>query len=111
MYRLCSFYSSKFSSTAGLVSNLLPKFEKLQDCNSVERLINVHIEKLPEGYYLATSDALPGLIAQAPSLTETLAIAQDVAKQILAAMAERNQLVACFPTIADEFDCPLVLSK
>jgi predicted RNase H-like HicB family nuclease len=74
---------------------------KLQDCNSVERLINVHIEKLPEGYYLATSDALPGLIAQAPSLTETLEIAQDVAKQ----------LVECFPMIADEFDCPLLLTK
>ena len=77
----------------------------------MERLINLHIEKLPEGYYLATSDALPGLIAQAPSLSETLEIAQDVAKQILAAMAERNQVVECFPMLADEFDCPIVVSK
>lgn len=77
----------------------------------MERLINVHIEKLPEGYYLATSDALPGLIAQAPSLTETLEIAQDVAKQLLAAMAERNQRIESFPMLADEFDCPLVLTK
>jgi predicted RNase H-like HicB family nuclease len=84
---------------------------KLYDSNSVERLINVHIEKLPEGFYLATSDALPGLIAQAPSLTETLEIAQDVAKQLLAAMSERNQFVDSFPTIADEFDCPLVLTR
>ncbi len=84
---------------------------KLYDDNSVERLINVHIEKLPEGYYLATSDALPGLIAQAPSLSETLKIAEDVAKQILAAMAERHQQIECFPMFADEFDCPLVLSK
>jgi predicted RNase H-like HicB family nuclease len=84
---------------------------KLHDFNSVERLINVHIEKLPEGFYLATSDALPGLIAQAPSLTETLEIAQDVAKQILAAMAERDQILESFPTIADEFDCPLVLTR
>ena len=83
----------------------------MQDCNSVERLINVHIEKLPEGYYLATSDALPGLIAQAPTLAETLEIAQDVAKQLLAAMAERNQIVESFPMLADEFDCPLVLTK
>jgi predicted RNase H-like HicB family nuclease len=88
-----------------------PKTLKLHDSNSVERLINVHIEKLPEGYYLATSDALPGLIAQAPSLTETLEIAQDVAKQLLAAMAERNQIVECFPMLADEFDCPLVVSR
>jgi predicted RNase H-like HicB family nuclease len=84
---------------------------KLHDFNSVERLINVHIEKLPEGYYLATSDALPGLIAQATSLSETLDIARDVAKQILAAMAERNQIVESFPMLADEFDCPLVLTK
>jgi predicted RNase H-like HicB family nuclease len=84
---------------------------KLHDSNSVERLINLHIEKLPEGYYLATSDALPGLIAQAPSLSETLEIAQDVAKQILAAMAARDQMVECFPMLADEFDCPLVVSR
>ena len=84
---------------------------KLNDFNSVERLINVHIERLPEGYYLATSDALPGLIAQAATLAETLEIAQDVAKQILAAMAARNQIVESFPMLADEFDCPLVLTK
>ncbi len=84
---------------------------KLHDFNSVERLINVHIERLPEGYYLATSDALPGLIAQAATLSETLEIAQDVAKQILAAMAARNQIVDSFPMLADEFDCPLVLTK
>ena len=84
---------------------------KLHDFNSVERLINVHIERLPEGYYLATSDALPGLIAQASTLAETLEIAQDVAKQLLAAMAERNQIVESFPMLADEFDCPLVLAK
>lgn len=83
----------------------------LHDRNSVERLINVHIERLPEGYYLATSDALPGLIAQAPSLAETLEIAQDVANQLLVAMAERNQLVECFPMLANEFDCPLVITK
>jgi predicted RNase H-like HicB family nuclease len=83
----------------------------LHDRNSVERLINVHIERLPEGYYLATSDALPGLIAQAPSLAETLEIAQDVANQLLVAMAERNQLIECFPMLANEFDCPLVITK
>jgi predicted RNase H-like HicB family nuclease len=77
----------------------------------VEKLINVHIERLPEGYYLATSDALPGLIAQATSLSETLEIARDVAKQLLDAMAERNQIVESFPMLADEFDCPLVLTK
>lgn len=77
----------------------------------MERLINVHIEKLPEGYYLATSDALPGLIAQGTTIAETLEIAQDVAKQLLLAMSERNQLADGFPTLGDGFDCPLLLSK
>lgn len=30
----------------------------------MERVVNLHIEKLPEGVYLATSDDVQGLIAQ-----------------------------------------------
>jgi len=30
----------------------------------MERIVNLHIEKLPEGFYLATSDNIQGLIAQ-----------------------------------------------
>lgn len=30
----------------------------------MERYINLHIEKLPEGYYLATSENIQGLVAQ-----------------------------------------------
>jgi hypothetical protein len=30
----------------------------------MERIIKLHIEKLPEGVYLATSDDVQGLIAQ-----------------------------------------------
>ena len=29
----------------------------------MEKIIHLHIEKLPEGMYLATSDEVPGLIA------------------------------------------------
>ena len=29
----------------------------------METIINIHIEKLPEGFYLATSDDLQGLVA------------------------------------------------
>ena len=28
----------------------------------MEQLVNIHIEKLPEGFYLATSDNIPGLV-------------------------------------------------
>jgi len=30
----------------------------------MERMINLHVEKVPEGVYLATSGDLPGLVAQ-----------------------------------------------
>jgi len=30
----------------------------------MERIVKIHIEKLPEGFYLATSDDIQGLVAQ-----------------------------------------------
>jgi predicted RNase H-like HicB family nuclease len=57
----------------------------------MEKIINIHLEKLPEGVYLATSDELPGLVAQGNTIAETLEIARDVAQKLLEAMAERNQ--------------------
>ena len=51
----------------------------------MERKINIHIEKLPEGFYLATSDNLQGLVSQGRTITETLEIARDVAKKLLEA--------------------------
>jgi predicted RNase H-like HicB family nuclease len=55
----------------------------------MEHIINVHIEKLPEGVYLATSDDVAGLVAQGRTITETLEIARDVAKKLLEAQGER----------------------
>jgi predicted RNase H-like HicB family nuclease len=55
----------------------------------MERMINVHIEKLPEGFYLATSDTIQGLIAQGRTIAETIEIAKDVAKKILEAHEEQ----------------------
>ena len=48
----------------------------------MERVINLHIEKLPEGVYLATSDSIQGLIAQGRTIAETIEIARDVAKKL-----------------------------
>jgi predicted RNase H-like HicB family nuclease len=47
--------------------------------------INLDIEKLPEGYYLATSKDVEGLVAQGKTFEETIEIAEDVAKLILRA--------------------------
>ena len=46
----------------------------------MERIINIHIERLPEGVYLATSEDVPGLVAQGRTATEALEIALYVAE-------------------------------
>jgi predicted RNase H-like HicB family nuclease len=55
-----------------------------------EILLPVHIEALPEGGYLATSDDLPGLVAQGRTVAETLEIAQDVARKIVESYVEHG---------------------
>jgi predicted RNase H-like HicB family nuclease len=50
-------------------------------------MIQLHIERLPEGGYLATSDEVQGLVAQGRTIQETLEIARDVAKKLIEAIA------------------------
>ena len=57
----------------------------------MEVLFRLRMEKLPEGVYLATSDEIPGLVAQGRTISETLDIARDVAKKIIEAREERNE--------------------
>ena len=75
----------------------------------MEKLINIHIEKLPEGVYLATSDSVQGLVAQGRTITETLEIARDVARKILEAKEKRKEIVE-LPLLSDSFDYPLIVS-
>ena len=49
----------------------------------IEKQFILHIEKLPEGYYLSTSEDIQGLVAQGRTITETLEIARDIAKKLL----------------------------
>lgn len=51
----------------------------------MEKIITLHIEKLPEGLYLATSDEIQGLVAQGRTINETIEIARDVAKKLIEA--------------------------
>ena len=55
----------------------------------MEQIVNLHVERLPEGVYLATSDEVPGLVAQGRTVVETLEIARDVARKLLEARADR----------------------
>lgn len=74
----------------------------------MEKKINIHIEKLPEGYYLATSDNVQGLVAQGRTITETLEIARDVAKKLLEAQ-DNEKTIEQLGTFSDNFDYPLVI--
>ncbi len=51
----------------------------------MEKIVNIHIERLPEGVYLATSEQIQGLVAQGRTVSKTLEIARDVAQKILEA--------------------------
>ncbi len=74
----------------------------------MEQIANLHIEKLPEGVYLATSEDIPGLVAQGRTITETLEIARDVARKLLDAQAQHHPQ-AKLMVVQDSFDYPLIL--
>ena len=79
----------------------------------MENIINIHIEKLPEGLYLATSEDIQGLVAQGRTVTETIEIARDVAKKLLETQSEPgkdsdNKNIKML-TISKSFDYPLIV--
>jgi predicted RNase H-like HicB family nuclease len=74
----------------------------------MEKVIKIHMKKLPEGYFLATSDDIQGLVAQGRTVTETLEIARDIAKKLLEAQAELTG-GDDLPEIEEQFDIPLVV--
>jgi predicted RNase H-like HicB family nuclease len=76
----------------------------------MEQITTLHIQKLPEGVYLATSDEIPGLVAQGRTVTETIEIARDVATKLLKAQDERRPSQP-LPTVEDVFDYPLILGS
>lgn len=75
----------------------------------MEKIINIHIKKLPEGVYLATSKDIQGLVAQGRTATEALEIARDVARKLIEAQAERSGKVS-LSIIDDSFDYPLIIN-
>ena len=75
----------------------------------MELIVNLHIEKLPEGVYLATSDDVQGLVAQGRTVAETLEIARDVAKKLMEAQSGEIASLKLKHT-GESFDYPLVVS-
>lgn len=74
----------------------------------MERILRIHVERLQEGVYLATSEDLQGLVAQGRTVTETMEIARDVARILLEARSEQEQSVF-LETLADHFEYPLIV--
>ena len=76
-----------------------------------EIIFSVHIEKLPEGYYLATSNDLPGLVAQGRTINETMEIARDVARKLIESyLQHEGKLPAKIKNkVIKSIDIPLVV--
>ena len=74
----------------------------------MEHVIQLHIEKLPEGVYLATSDAVQGLVAQDRTIQETIEIGRDVAKKLIEAQSDGS--ASLLPLAREMFDYPLVVA-
>ena len=49
----------------------------------MEHQIQLHVEKLPEGVYLATSEEVQGLVAQGRTIQEAIELACDIAKKLI----------------------------
>lgn len=71
----------------------------------MEYMIQLHIEKLPEGVYLATSDDVQGLIAQGRTIQETIEIARDVARKLIEAQTGTR-----LSAVAESFDYPVIVA-
>lgn len=80
------FAAEESNNPANLISH---NEQKIKHNVITERIINLHIEKLPEGFYLATSDQIQGLVAQGRTITETIEIARDIAKKLIEAQQDQ----------------------
>lgn len=75
----------------------------------LERIVRLHIERLPEGVYLATSHDVQGLIAQGPTINETVEIARDLATRLIQAQQKRDG-GPDLPEPGEQFDYPMLVA-
>jgi len=75
----------------------------------METVVKIHVEKLPEGVYLATSDDVQGLVAQGRTISETLEIARDIARKLLESQAT-DKGRPDESSVGSSFDYPLIVS-
>mgnify|MGYP006278234943 len=71
----------------------------------------VHVEQVENGQYLATSDELPGLVAQGRTIEETLEIAGDVARRLVESHREHgDKLPEGLKRIEKAFDLDIAVT-
>ena|GEM_PF-151503 len=58
-----------------------------------EIMLAINIKAIPEGGFIATSEELPGLVAQGRTVAETMEIAQDVARKLLESYHEHGDKI------------------
>jgi predicted RNase H-like HicB family nuclease len=75
----------------------------------MELAIQIQIEELPEGVFLAMSDELPGLVAQGRTVAEALEIARDVARKLIEARRERDDMPN-LPSTSERRDYTIVVA-
>jgi len=92
----------EFRIPAGYAAGMLPSIR-------MELAIHIQIEELPEGPFLATSEELPGLVAQGRTVAEALDIARDVARKLIEARREREE-APNLPAAAERRDYTIVIA-
>ena len=75
----------------------------------MELAIGIQVEELSEGVFLATSNELPGLVAQGRTVAEALEIARDVARKLIEARRERGG-IQDLPTTSSQRDYTIVVA-
>lgn len=76
----------------------------------MKQIARLQTQRLPQDGYLATSDDVPRLVAQARTVVETLEIARDVARRLMEAHAE-GQVSVRLREVGEFVDYPLVISS
>lgn len=82
---------------------------RLLRSSRLELAIQIQVEELPQGVFLATSEELPGLVAQGRTVAEALDIARDVARKLIEARRDREG-APTLPTTSERRDYTIVVA-
>ena len=77
----------------------------------MDRIIRLHVERLPEGDFLATSDDVQGLVVEAPTMQALLALIPQVVEMLEETRREHGwgPMETGMP-LPESFDLPFVLA-